>query len=251
MSLQLTQERRRDIIDPDAYWTERFRIAESRQPVFLKQWARLISDTGKYINVLQEIGITATVADAAPKLVFSVNERDYALPIQLAHQRASQVLLDLLIRDHGLVQHFTTLKRYFFHEKGDVILQFVDVAEEVRDMRGRGQRGREGLGMRGGVRVRACWLSRWGGSADAVVMLQDLRKEGATLVWPRVQSLLDIAIRTRCVPAPCPGSVGRHGLTFEFPLSLFRRPAPWRTIRTRTMSRWSVARRCCLTCCCT
>ena len=64
---KLSQERRRDIIDPDAYWTERFRVNEHRQPVFLKPWARLICDTGKYINVLQEIGIAAN-ANPEPKV---------------------------------------------------------------------------------------------------------------------------------------------------------------------------------------
>lgn len=61
-----------------------------------------------------------------------MQERDYVVPIQRAHERASALLLDLLTREHGLRAHFTTLKRYFFHEKGDVVLQFVDVAEEVR-----------------------------------------------------------------------------------------------------------------------
>ena len=75
---QLTQERRRDIIDPDAYWTERFRVSESRLPVFLKAWARLVCDTGKYINVLQEIGIVPT-AHAGPKVRWRPRRRGRAL----------------------------------------------------------------------------------------------------------------------------------------------------------------------------
>ena len=68
---------------------------------------------------------------AAYQVSFSVYERDYLAPIQQAYQKASKALLDLLIREHGLALHFTTLKRYFFHEMGDVVLQFIDVAEEA------------------------------------------------------------------------------------------------------------------------
>ena len=131
------------------------------------------------------------------KVAFSIHERDYALPIQMAHQRASQVLLDLLIREHGLVQHFTTLKRYFFHEKGDVILQFVDVAEEVGDSCAgpHASTWRPAHSARSQLKGRTP-LPQLG--CRPWVASQDLRKEGVTIVWPRVQSLLDIAIRTRC-----------------------------------------------------
>jgi hypothetical protein len=64
---QLTQERRRDIIDPDAYWTERFRVLDARLPTFLRPWARQVCDAGKYINVLQEMGITPAPA-TGPKV---------------------------------------------------------------------------------------------------------------------------------------------------------------------------------------
>ena len=114
-------------------------------------------------------------------------ERDYLAPIQRAHARASQALLDLLIREHGLVRHFVSLKRYFFHEKGDVFLQFVDVAEDVRATPATRPR-----------RATDCERSRCrcrGGCAHCAPR-QDLRRKPSLIVWPRLQALMDLAIRT-------------------------------------------------------
>ena len=61
---QLSRDRIRDIVDPDAYWTERFRVDKMRTPAFFEQWVGMIYDAGKYVNVLQEMGRAPTaVAD--------------------------------------------------------------------------------------------------------------------------------------------------------------------------------------------
>jgi len=63
--VQMSTDRLKYIVDPDAYWTERFRASTSRTPAFLAPYAVMITDAGKYINVLQEIGLSPP-ADPGP-----------------------------------------------------------------------------------------------------------------------------------------------------------------------------------------
>ena len=117
-----------DLDFTNAYWTSRYSAKEEHIPFFLKRLSKDILQAGKYLNVIQECGVTLT--HPHKKLVFSPDSSDYAQDIKAACTYASQTLLQLLLHDQQLLQHLQCLKGVFFLSKGDYLVHFIDLAHE-------------------------------------------------------------------------------------------------------------------------
>ena len=61
---------------------------------------------------------------------YSVQERHYVEQVERAYTYASQELLQLMIRDHDLLGHLHSMKHCFLLDKGDLLVHFMDMAEE-------------------------------------------------------------------------------------------------------------------------
>ncbi|GFR65977.1 gamma-tubulin complex component [Elysia marginata] len=105
-----------------------FIIFRERIPVFLEQVADKILNTGKYLNVVRQCGRDVR-CPFAEELVYTIKERRYYDQIERAYSYASQLLLTLLIEEKELIARLKSIKHYFLLDKGDFIVQFMDMTE--------------------------------------------------------------------------------------------------------------------------
>eukprot|EP00898_Chlorokybus_atmophyticus_P003738 jgi/Chlat1/4365/Chrsp29S04513 len=116
--------------DKDAlYWQQRYTV-RSDVPVFLKAAVDMILTTGKYLNAIRECGKKVVYPGASEGIMYSHSERVYMEHIDRAHQFASRELLDLLMRQVGLMARLRSIKHYFLVDQGDFLLYFMDIAGE-------------------------------------------------------------------------------------------------------------------------
>ncbi|XP_025097324.1 gamma-tubulin complex component 2-like [Pomacea canaliculata] len=113
----------------DAYWEQHYTICRERIPVFLEQVADKILNTGKYLNVVRLCGRDVNCPHAAD-MVYTLKERRYYDQIEQAYDYASKLLLELLMREKELMARIRSIKHYFLLDKGDFIVQFMDMTEE-------------------------------------------------------------------------------------------------------------------------
>ena len=122
----------------DNYWEQRFVFREAQVPQFLQKLTAKVLFTGKYLNVIRECGkvVDCPFADELdpkknPKLLSGANsQRDFFEPIERAYEWASNKLLKLIIVEESLVERLASMKHYFFLDRGDFFVHFVDIAEE-------------------------------------------------------------------------------------------------------------------------
>ncbi|XP_078663652.1 gamma-tubulin complex component 2-like [Branchiostoma floridae x Branchiostoma belcheri] len=113
----------------DAYWEQRYTICRERIPVFLEKVADKILSTGKYLNVIRQCGRDVK-CPAAEEIVYTLKERQYVEQIEKAYNYASRVLLDLLMEEKELMARLRSIKHYFLLDQGDLVVQFMDMAED-------------------------------------------------------------------------------------------------------------------------
>ncbi|XP_041354765.1 gamma-tubulin complex component 2-like isoform X2 [Gigantopelta aegis] len=113
----------------DAYWEQHYTICRERIPVFLEQVADKILNTGKYLNVVRLCGHDVKCPYAL-EIVYTLKERKYYDQIEKAYSYASKLLLDLLMNEKELMSRIRSMKHYFLLDKGDFIVQFMDMTEE-------------------------------------------------------------------------------------------------------------------------
>ncbi|XP_059166589.1 gamma-tubulin complex component 2-like isoform X2 [Physella acuta] len=112
----------------DAYWEKHYSVFQERIPVFLEQVADKILNTGKYLNVVRQCGRDVK-CPFAEELVYTVKERRYYDQIERAYSYASRLLLTLLLEEKELMARLKSIKHYFLLDKGDFIVQFMDMTE--------------------------------------------------------------------------------------------------------------------------
>ncbi|CAG2247110.1 GCP2 [Mytilus edulis] len=113
----------------DAYWDQHYTICRERIPVFLEQVADKILNTGKYLNVIRLCGRDPKFPYAV-EMVYTLKERKYYEQIEKAYSYASKLLLDLLMKEKELNSRIKSIKHYFLLDKGDFLVQFMDMTEE-------------------------------------------------------------------------------------------------------------------------
>lgn len=114
----------------DKFWNKRYVICSEKIPRFLEKQADVILRTGKYLNVVRECGKRVVFNQSHASLKFShTDEQNYINIITDAYAFASKALLDLVTKDHDLLGHLMSVKRYFLLQQGDFIVQFMDACE--------------------------------------------------------------------------------------------------------------------------
>lgn len=113
----------------DSYWEGHYTICRERIPVFLEQVADKILNTGKYLNVVRLCGRDVK-CPYAEEVVYTLKEKKYYDQIEKAYSYASKLLLDLLIDEKELLARIRSIKHYFLLDKGDFIVQFMDMTED-------------------------------------------------------------------------------------------------------------------------
>ncbi|XP_046359513.1 gamma-tubulin complex component 2-like [Haliotis cracherodii] len=113
----------------DAYWEQHYTICRERIPVFLETMADKILNTGKYLNVVR-LCARDVKCPYAEEIVYTLKERRYYDQIDKAYHYASRLLLDLLMEEKELMARIRSIKHYFLLDKGDFMVQFMDMTEE-------------------------------------------------------------------------------------------------------------------------
>ena len=145
-----------DKLRDDYYWENRYVIIKQRLPIFLVKQAEKILKTGKYINVIRQIRKDIELP-YCEELEYSSEDHLFNERIDLAYNFSSKELLNLLFEECNLIEHIKSIKLYFFMEKGDFIVEFMNTADD------------------------------------------ELNKEMHEIVPTRLESLLELAIRTSVV----------------------------------------------------
>ena len=114
----------------DFYWENRYEIVSCRMPVFLSRFADKIMKTGKYLSVIRECEKEIGESPECEPLMYTIEDRVYAERIDIAYNYASKKLLHLLLNKSDLIAHLHSVKEYFFMDKGDFIVVFMDMAED-------------------------------------------------------------------------------------------------------------------------
>lgn len=84
---------------------------------------------GKYLNVVGECG--KEVNYPGPReLCYAPLGRDYVDTIEKAYTFASKSLLELMMEGEDLMGHLHSLKHYFLMDQGDLMVHFLDMAQE-------------------------------------------------------------------------------------------------------------------------
>ena len=106
-------------------------------PEILKKLAAKILHTGKYLNVVRECGKEVNYPNAELIRIGSVAEekillhKDFVEPIEKAYEWSSRRLLDLLFNEELLLKRLQSIKNYFFLDKGDFFVHFLDASESI------------------------------------------------------------------------------------------------------------------------
>ena len=113
----------------DNYWKKRYTYCHDQCPKFLETIAEKTLRTGKYLNVIRNCG-RDVICPHASELAYSLHSRNLTEQIEKAYDYASKLLLDLLMTEKALLSRLKSLKHYFLLDRGDFIVQFMDMAED-------------------------------------------------------------------------------------------------------------------------
>lgn len=133
-------------------------------PIFLAKYKEKVLHSGKYLNVIRESGIEIAYENPDHERVFVSGQRfsteagagqdedeemkdaeaidtskmpvskfDFYEPIEKAYEWSSQQLLQLIFDKCQLIKRLESIKHYFFIDKGDFFLHFVEGSEEILD----------------------------------------------------------------------------------------------------------------------
>ncbi|KAK9817974.1 hypothetical protein WJX72_005158 [[Myrmecia] bisecta] len=99
-------------------------------PIFLEGSKTTILTTGKYLNAIRECGRPVVRPLAADVHIEYDAGEAYVAHIEACFRAASAALLGLLQRELGLGDTLAALKHYFLLDRGDLLISFMDTAEE-------------------------------------------------------------------------------------------------------------------------
>ncbi|KAG0591209.1 hypothetical protein KC19_1G158300 [Ceratodon purpureus] len=112
------------------YWQKRYSLRKEI-PEFLASSAEIILTTGKYLNAIRECGQCIQGPSVEELRVANpISRRPYLERINIAHNYASAELLDLIVNKFDLVGRLRSVKHYFFIDKGDFLVIFMDTAKD-------------------------------------------------------------------------------------------------------------------------
>jgi len=116
------------------YWESRYTIRKTQTPRFLMRFEQKILTAGKYLNIFRTCNRQVDCPFAGV-IQYSAGEAAYEEMIDRAHGYASQVLLDLFLKENDLVNRLSSIKHYFLMDQGDFFVDFMHVAEEELKLR--------------------------------------------------------------------------------------------------------------------
>ena len=124
----------------DVYWEQRYTLRDDAIPEFLEPWKDKILLAGKYLNVLRECGIdirktgdhsslvTKSIHSNVDDVAKAVDDGRFIISIEQAYLFANKSLIDLLFKNHKLLDRLRSLKRFFLLEQSDYLTHFLDLA---------------------------------------------------------------------------------------------------------------------------
>ncbi|EAR93549.3 Spc97/Spc98 family protein (macronuclear) [Tetrahymena thermophila SB210] len=128
---------KRDNISKDFkenYWDQRFILREKQVPAFLYLWKEMVFKTGKYLSVLSEhegkVVSSPFELDLVQNYETYLQMQDFSQPIQKAYEWANAQIMHLVVVDQDLQGRLKSIKNYFFLERGDFFVYFLDSSEE-------------------------------------------------------------------------------------------------------------------------
>lgn len=136
------------------FWEKKYSVNRNNAPKFIEHLCDKILLTGKYLNAINETGknlflvactenkenidqelndhksnFKLSVPDAR-EILFTTKEETYKQIVENSYNFSSKVLLNLLLKDHKLIDRLRSLKHYFLHDQSDFMVHFMDIAAE-------------------------------------------------------------------------------------------------------------------------
>ena len=111
----------------DEYWEKRYYIRDKEVPAQLMAVKDKILLAGKYLNVVHECGGMSISKDLT-KLPQTFFDPGFLDNISTAYHVANNSLLSLLLADHSLQNRLHSLKHYFFLDRAEFFLYFLELA---------------------------------------------------------------------------------------------------------------------------
>lgn len=120
-------------------WFDLFQINETHvlQGIAPNNWTKdKILTTGKYWNAVQECRLDSKeiqrpiIRSSIPNLPFNSDCSAIAAYIDATYQKASKVLLLILVENFKVMESLQIMKRYFLMDQGDFLTNFLDAAEQ-------------------------------------------------------------------------------------------------------------------------
>jgi len=112
-----------------------------------------------------------------------------AAAVRAARDSASAALLAVVVRDAGLPAWLRSLKRFFLHERADLVLALLQDGSAAGGLGGGG----------GGIMGRSGGGGGGGGGGDGDALAAELARPARDARRPRLQALLDAAVRSSSV----------------------------------------------------
>ncbi|KAI9457635.1 Spc98 family-domain-containing protein [Lactarius psammicola] len=97
-------------------------------PPLLESWKHKVLLAGKYLNVIRECGIEVQKVSNLPDDDLAMDDERFYKFIEDDYSHANRTLLQLLLRDQGLVPRLNCLKRCFFLSHSSYLTHFLDLA---------------------------------------------------------------------------------------------------------------------------
>lgn len=115
----------------DKYWEKRYTIRKDDLPLQFSnsEVYEKILLAGKYLNVVRECGGT-DVSKHVEEHFESIEDSRIVISLSSAYSHANQSLLSLLIKTHELPARLRSLKHYFFLDRADFFINFMDIADK-------------------------------------------------------------------------------------------------------------------------
>lgn len=137
----------------EKFWEKKYSVNRNNVPKFMDQLTDHILLTGKYLNAISETGkslfkvpnenneIDSSESNLdfknyvpnAKEILFTTKEEIYKQIVDNSYNFSSKVLLNLLLKDHKLIDRLRSLKHYFLHDQSDFMVHFMDIAAEEMD----------------------------------------------------------------------------------------------------------------------
>jgi gamma-tubulin complex component 2 len=132
---EITKEKLQEDFN-EKFWEKKYSINRNSIPKFLENISERILLTGKYLNAINEtdqsrLGIDSKlVIPNTIEIIFSIKDEAYKQIVENAYLYSSKILLNLLLKEHKLIDRLRSLKHYFLHDQSDYLVHFMDISEE-------------------------------------------------------------------------------------------------------------------------